>query len=274
MFRLRSIATLSTALCLFGADVLLAADKPGRTEPQHPSGQAAIEKALTQAIDLEFTEAPLGDVVAHITSLCKVEVVIDVRSMNDAGIRPDSPVTVRLHGLPLRSALNVMLRQLGLEWTIQDELLLITTPEGAAAVLSTKVYDVSDLVVCRGEHDELWDDYETLSDMIQYTVSPSCWDCVGGPGTINGATLGKAKVLTIAQNYHVHRQVGELLASIRDVAARNPDGGPPRRNKPTPYPYVHTILGPGSPFNASPRTATPPPAEQSPAAAAPAGKGK
>ena len=85
--------------------------------------------------------------------------------MGEVGIDTSTPVTKSLHNLPLRSALNLMLREHGLTWTIQDDVLLITTPEEADNCLSTKVYDVSDLVVCRGEHDELWDDYDTLIDV-------------------------------------------------------------------------------------------------------------
>ena len=42
---------------------------------------------------------------------------------------------------------RLMLRELNLTYMIQDEVLLITTPEEADARLTTKVYPVADLVV-------------------------------------------------------------------------------------------------------------------------------
>ena len=158
--------------------------------------------------------------------------------MGECGIDASTPVTKNLHNLPLRSALNLMLREHGLTWTIQDDVLLITTPGDAGNYVYTKVYDVSDLVVCRGEHDELWDNYQTLIDTIKTTIDPTTWDDIGGPGSTSGAGLGKAKVLIVLQTYEVHCRVAELLAKIRDAAKKNPDGQLPRRNQPAAKPQT------------------------------------
>ena len=134
-----------------------------------------------------------------------------------------------------------MLNELSLTWTIQDEVLLITTPEEGDQRLSTKVYDVADLVVCRDEHDAPWEDYDTLIDVITPTIQPITWDEVGGPGSISGATLGTAKVLIVSQTREVHEQIADLLAKIREIAKKNPDAGTPRRNKPvSPTPRKHS----------------------------------
>ena len=52
-----------------------------------------------------------------------------------------------LKGITLRSALRLMLDDLGLTYLIQDEVMQITTPEKAEARLLTKVYPVGDLVI-------------------------------------------------------------------------------------------------------------------------------
>ena len=89
---------------------------------------------------------------------------------------------------------------------------MITTPEEAESRLTTKVLDVSDLVVCRDKDDELWDDYDTLIDVITSTIMPTTWDQVGGPGSITGASLGTAKVLIVSQTQDVHEEIATLLA--------------------------------------------------------------
>jgi hypothetical protein len=162
------------------------------------------------------------------------DIQLDTKSMEDAGIAKDAPVTMNLKGITLRSALNLLLRPLKLTWTIQDEVLLITTPEEAENRLATKVLDVADLVECRDSKGELWDDYDLLIELIKSTVKPTTWDDVGGPGSICPADLGSAKALVICQTYQVHGEIAEVLAKIRAVAKKNPQGGPPRRDKPVP----------------------------------------
>jgi len=194
---------------------------------------AAIEEALAKPTELDFTETPLQDVIDYLKQCHRIEIKIDNRALGDVGIGTDSPVTVNLKGVSLRAALNLMLRELNLTWTIQDEVLAITTPEEEENHLLTRLYDVADLVVCRDDHDQLWDDYDALIDIITATIKPTTWDEVGGPGSVKGSTLGTARVLVVGQTYRTHGEVADLLAKIREIAKKTPNAGTPRRNKPT-----------------------------------------
>ena len=181
--------TISTVVCLvtlgfFAATSLPAKDKQAPQEPPIRSGQAAIEKALQEPIDLKFVEAPLLDVIDFLKKKSKVEIVLDTQCLADVGIGGDTPVTVNLHALPLRSALNLVLRPLKLAWTIHNDVLFITTPEEIQLLFTTKVLDVADLVVCKDSKGELWDDYDSLIDIITSTIAPTTWEVIGGPGSI------------------------------------------------------------------------------------------
>jgi hypothetical protein len=193
----------------------------------------AIEDALAGPTEMVFVETPLQDVVDYLKERHRIEIKIDNKALSDVGIGTDSPVTIDVKGVSLRSALKLMLRELSLTWTIQDEVLMITTPEEADNYLTTQLYDVADLVVCRDDHDQLWDDYDTLIDIITSTVKSTTWDDVGGAGSINGATIGTAKVLVVSQTREVHEHIADLLAKIREIAKKTPNAGVPRRNKPT-----------------------------------------
>jgi hypothetical protein len=214
------------------------APSPAAKHRQLRCGEAAIEEALAKPISLEYVETPLADVIDDLKDRCGIEIQLDKRCLDDVGVGTESPITINLQNVPLRSALNLMLRSLGLTWMIRHDVLLITTPQGEENSLTTKVYDVSDLVVCRDEHDAPWDDYETLIELINTTIMPTSWDAVGGPGSIEGASVGKAKVLVVSQTYHIQYQVAELLAEIRKIAKRNPDTQIPHRNKPTSKPTM------------------------------------
>ncbi len=229
----RRFATIClVAIGCFAASGLPAKDKQTTPEPPLRTGQAAIEKALQEPVDLKFVETPLSDVIAFLKKRANIEIVLDEKTLAEVGLTKDTPVTIELSALPLRSALNLMLRRFYLTWLIENDVLLITTFEEEDSLLTTKVIDVADLVVCKNTKGELWDDYDSLIDAITTTILPTTWDQVGGPGSIVPANFGTAKAIVVSQTYTAHCRVAELLEGIRAIAKKNPDAGPPRRDPP------------------------------------------
>ena len=107
-----------------------------------------IEAALKSPTQLEFIETPLQDVIDYLKDFHKIEIQVDRKSLGDVGLDPSTlPITKNLKGISLRSALKLTLRDLDLTYVIEDEVLLITTPEEAETRLTTKVYPVADLVL-------------------------------------------------------------------------------------------------------------------------------
>jgi tetratricopeptide (TPR) repeat protein len=106
-----------------------------------------IESALRSPTQLEFIDTPLRDVIEYLKDYHQIEIQIDQRALDDVAITTDTPVTRNLKGISLKSALRLLLRELDLQYIIQDEVLLITTPEVADTLLITKVYPVADLVL-------------------------------------------------------------------------------------------------------------------------------
>ncbi len=122
---------------------------PGPAEKQ-------IQKALKSPTELSFTDTPLTDVILYLKDLHGIEIQLDQRALTEAGVETSTPVTVNLKGITLRSALRILLRELNLTYVIENEVLMITTPEEAEARLITKVYPVADLVIpvqCEYGHD-------------------------------------------------------------------------------------------------------------------------
>ncbi|MHC4180568.1 MAG: hypothetical protein ACYSWU_23965, partial [Planctomycetota bacterium] len=222
-----------------------------------------IEKALKEPTDLEFIETPLWDVILYLKKKHKIEIQIDRKALDDVGL--DSwitPITKNLKGISLRSALRLTLRDLDLTYVIQDEVLLITTPEEAETRLTTRVYPVGDLwgsfrpplatpflfptgipvVGTWSEQAEPPQDSArpaesgadpspesapeaptaaprvgTLADMISWTVKPTTWEEVGGPGTITIGSVGGVDVLIVCQTQEVHEQILDLLDTLREA---------------------------------------------------------
>ena len=157
------------------------------------TGEAAIEKALESPTQMEFVEQPLDQVVDYLRDYHQIEIQLDKSAMEDVGIAVDHPVTQKFQGLSLRSALRLMLRELKLTYTIQNDVLLITTPEVEEANLVTRVYDVADLVVCIDDKLGRVDDYDSLIDAITSTIYSSTWDAVGGPGSISARVSARPR---------------------------------------------------------------------------------
>ncbi len=103
-----------------------------------------IRQALGSPTEIEFVDTPLSDAVDYLMDRHGIQIQIDTRALTDAGVGTDTPVTRRLKGTTLRSALRLLLHEVGLTYLIQDEVLLITTPEEAEDRMKASAYPVDD----------------------------------------------------------------------------------------------------------------------------------
>jgi len=104
-------------------------------------------------VTLEFIETPLSDIVSFLVELQRIPIHIAARPLADAGIETAQPVTFTARDLPLRSALDLMLADLDLAWTIRSGVLVVTSKEDADETLVLKTYDVSDLLGNVSDHE-------------------------------------------------------------------------------------------------------------------------
>ena len=113
------------------------------------SREQDIYNALHSPTDLEFVETPLKDAIEFLAEKHEIPIVLSTKKLEEAGVNIDTPITKRLKGITLRSALRLMLGELELTYMIKDEVMQVTTPEDAQSPenMLTKVYNVGDLVV-------------------------------------------------------------------------------------------------------------------------------
>jgi hypothetical protein len=191
-------------------------DKVALVEEQPASPSEAIERALQQTAMFDFDQVPLADVADFIGRNFEIEVELDRVALEAVGVAADIPVTRHVRGISLRSALNLLLRDLDLTWLNQDEVLLITTIDEAEQNITTKVYPVRDLTLPPdGPGDE---DYESLVAAIASTISPTSWVDAGGAGSVKA--VPNAGALVVAQTSTIHQQIETLLKSLRDARAK------------------------------------------------------
>jgi type II secretory pathway component GspD/PulD (secretin)/tetratricopeptide (TPR) repeat protein len=118
------------------------ADNRVRTEEEK-----RIERSLSRQISLHFHGSKLAEVVKHIATTADINVVLDNLGLEDEAVSTDTPVTIDVDGIMLKSALNLILKPLNLDYTIEDEVLKITSKMRQQGQLHIRTYPVADLVV-------------------------------------------------------------------------------------------------------------------------------
>jgi hypothetical protein len=215
----------------------------GQTRLRDPK-ERAIEYRLRQPINLNFKNVPLKQALNDLAVISGVPAVPDKRAMQDAKINLDSPVTFSVENISMKSALDLMLKDLRLTHTIENQVLLITTEDKTKRQLVRVTYSVADLIgvgpdnplpdvlniqkgiersmtpTCMCTQGKANKDRrateamaEILSELIQNTVSKDTWERVGGPGNIQYYPFEKQFVVN--QCNEVHKEIASLLATLR-----------------------------------------------------------
>ena len=169
---------------------------------------------------LEFQELPLNEIMQIIEEEYDIPIVIDEAALDAMVVSPEVEMTVDLRNISLRSALNLMLRQPGLEdltYLVHDQVLQITSKERAEETLVTVVYRVDDLIsnTSFNAHGE---DFDSLIDLIISIVDPEVWMENGtGHGEIQPLPPG---VLVVSQTRKVQKKIATLLRDLRQTRAQ------------------------------------------------------
>ncbi len=214
----------------FGADSVWA--QTNLLDAQNQLRSSEIEQQLDQERDMMFNDATLIDVQAFLESN-GIPAYLDVRALDDIGIGIDAPITFRHQSIRLRDGLHLLLKQLDLTWMVHHGRVVITNEEEAEDRLTTRVYDVRNLIelvpVSRwnggplGQMTTVYQyDFDSLINTIRSAVAPVSWDRVGGPGSINAYYTRRMRVLVVSQTYDIHRQLDALLRRMAEYGGQTP----------------------------------------------------
>jgi hypothetical protein len=187
---------------------------------QSPADQAAEDRILA-ILKTPYSgnthSTSLSAFLAEITRASGLPIRVDAKVLEEASIPLDAPVNCELPPVTLRSALDMILDPLDLNWVIQDECLLVTTPDKVSNQLITRVYPVLDLVAAGNPMNPEALNFQPLIQLFTDTIAPTTWDEVGGPGSIQ--QLNTSGSLVASQTREVHEQMALLLVALRQ--ARN-----------------------------------------------------
>lgn len=118
-----------------------------------PKTQQILNK-LDQEVNIPFEqETPLEDVIKYIKQATStgpgdpgIPIYVDPESLQGVDKTLQSPITLNLEGVKLKTALKLILNQLGLTYSVHEGLLSITAPDDKQQ-LETRIYPVADLAI-------------------------------------------------------------------------------------------------------------------------------
>jgi hypothetical protein len=220
----RSCAALFACLALSFGITLLAQDDAAKqgdavqsVTEANAKFEARVGTALQSKIDVDFKDATLTTVAEFFENALGVNVYFNRRALNEVAVDPaTTPVTLNVKGISAQSALRLVLAPHDLTWTVENEVLAITTPDAVNQELVTRVYPVGDLE--ETDHSQetsapARDRLDSLIELMQTTIQPQSWDDVGGPGNMDALQQN----LVVTQTIEVHEEIQDLLAAIRRV---------------------------------------------------------
>ena len=118
-----------------------------------PKTKQILEK-LDQPVAMSFpNETPLEDVLKYVKQATQgandsgIPIYVDPLGLQEADKTMTSPVSLDLEGVPLKTTLRLMLKQLGLTYTVKDGFLMITSQESEDQQTEIRVYPVADLAI-------------------------------------------------------------------------------------------------------------------------------
>ncbi|TWU19962.1 RNA polymerase sigma factor [Allorhodopirellula heiligendammensis] len=198
---------------------------------------ARVDDVLATSVALPQPGTALESVIAELSLAVDFPIVVNALALEEAGLTVDVPISGHqrsshsedlpaesgvetattsqtkslMQKLPLGAALNFLLQDLGLTYTLRDGMISITTREQAETRLLTRLYFLEGTGLPRGE-------FTSAISMIQTTIEPASWESLGGVGTLVPVGDGEyaRPALLVGATLSVHEQIADLLQSLRE----------------------------------------------------------
>ena len=175
----------------------------GRASSLNPmtAKEKAIFSGLNSSMTVRLKNASFDGVIDYIRAKTGLSIIVDPGALKEADVSSDTPVSVDLRDVSVRTVLHKVLADVGLTYVIRNEAIQVVSPATAKQMMVTKTYYIRDLLPGG------WGFFsavqaEQLIEMIQSTVEPQSWKVNGGDGTIVYDPITRG--LVVKQNAEFH----------------------------------------------------------------------
>ncbi|PQO29972.1 hypothetical protein [Blastopirellula marina] len=216
-----------------------------------PTETATLRTQLDrQQVEMAFDHIPLGEAIETVRKATGLNLVLDIRALEDIGLDAKYRVTLRARKRSVARTLELLLDPL--VFMVQDDVVVVTTRDAQESHLEIRVYPMRDLVwrgldqqdphfkeslaqsyppiTIRRPYSDL--PYRSLlpspvldsipantylRELITTTIHPESWEELGGPGSI--VFLPSADCFVVSQTAPIHEKLADSLQQIRKHSA-------------------------------------------------------
>ena len=191
--------------------------QPGAEEQDEPEPIDAAARLGQRIPEIDVPDMPLLHAVRFLSEMTGLRVTFDLRTMAAVGARLGDPVRAKESGKTTGELLGDLLAPHGLEYTVDNDQVLVTSPPKRRIELRSAKYAIGELA----GHDPAAGGL--LADWTRKLVAPESSREAGGAGTaaVEGSDL------TVRQTDPVHFQVKSFydrLRAAREQPNRQADG--------------------------------------------------
>lgn len=107
-----------------------------------------IERKLSTPVTVDFDQTSVREAMKYLQQYLKINIVMDgIEELKADGLNPDTPVSLKVDAVPLKSVLNLLLKQAKMTYIVADDVLQVVSEKKARGKLKQVIYPVADLVV-------------------------------------------------------------------------------------------------------------------------------
>lgn len=123
-------------------------EKYKKQQTRYSEKELEIRKNMDTPIQARYTNQPLQSVMEELARMAGITIHLAPDGLAEQSVLPSQPVTLNTQGtIPLKSALNLILEPLNLDYTIRNDVLMITSKAKKDTDVYTVTYPVADLVI-------------------------------------------------------------------------------------------------------------------------------
>jgi hypothetical protein len=202
-------------------------EKTERRKPQLDPKLKAVLAALRTPVDIEKTSAPLTEVLKTISTAMKQPIILDKKTMQDAGIESSTPTSVSPGTtVSARTALKMALGEHGLTYVIKENTIQVVTRDKAASMMETRVYYIGDLITPLGggfsgvpgrsavpnvDQEQVKKNVDALIRQIKESIDPPSWKGGGSDGKGDITYHSASMALIVKASAEVHGMMAGTL---------------------------------------------------------------
>jgi hypothetical protein len=168
-------------------------NRKGSNDVPLTAKERLILQTLDSTLSVAFKNSRFEDVIDYLQTITRLPIIVNKVALEEVGASYDTPITLQVKGVTVRSLLRKILGDVGLTYVIRGEAIQVVTPQQAREMLVVRVYYIGDLVVGNELSRAL--QAAQLMNLITSTIDPQSWALNGGPGRIFYDDLRRALVI-------------------------------------------------------------------------------